>query len=67
MKKNEENINKEKKLIYKAIKNSDNASKYLELCDNKNPLITLIKIKKIEDLVITWSKRVIQIILVIKK
>ena len=44
--KNEKNINKEIKLIYKATKDGDTASKYHELCDNKNPLITLIKTKK---------------------
>ena len=44
--KNEKNINKEIKLIYKATKDGDSASKYHEICDNKNPLITLIKTKK---------------------
>lgn len=44
--KNEKNINKEIKLIYKASRDGDTASKYHELCDNKNPLITLIKTKK---------------------
>ena len=44
--KNENNINKEIKLIYKATKDGDSASKYHEICDNKNPLITLIKTKK---------------------
>ena len=43
---NEKNINKEIKLIYKATKDGDTASKYHDLCDNKNPLITLIKTKK---------------------
>ena len=44
--KNEKKINKEIKLIYKASRDGDTASKYHELCDNKNPLITLIKTKK---------------------
>ena len=44
--KNYNNINKEIKLIYKATKDGDSASKYHQLCDNKNPLITLIKTKK---------------------
>ena len=44
--KNEKNINKEIKLIYKATKDGDSASKYHELCDNKYPTITLIKTKK---------------------
>lgn len=42
--KNEKNINKEIKLIYKATRDGD--SKYHEFYDNKNPLITLIKTKK---------------------
>jgi len=44
--KNNNNINKELKLIYKATKDGDSASKYHQFCDNKNPLITLIKTKK---------------------
>ena len=44
--KNEKNNNKEIKLIYKATKDGDSASKYHELCDNKYPTITLIKTKK---------------------
>ena len=44
--KNENNINKEIKLIYKATRDGDSSSKYHEICDNKNPLITLIKTKK---------------------
>ena len=39
-------INKEIKLIYKATRDGDSASKYHQYCDNKNPLITLIKTKK---------------------
>ena len=44
--KNSNNIDKEIKLIYKATKDGDSASKYHQCCDNKNPLITLIKTKK---------------------
>ena len=44
--KNSNNIDKEIKLIYNAKKDGDSASKYHQSCDNKNPLITLIKTKK---------------------
>lgn len=43
---NDKNIGKEIKLIYKAARDGDSASKYHQLCDNKSPLITLIKTKK---------------------
>ena len=43
---NEKNIGKEIKLIYKATRDGDSASKYHHFCDNKSPLITLIKTKK---------------------
>jgi hypothetical protein len=43
---NEKNRGKEIRLIYKATRDGDSASNYHDLCDNKSPLITLIKTKK---------------------
>lgn len=43
---NENNICKEIKKIYCATRDGDSALNYHQLCDNKSPLITLIKTKK---------------------